>query len=53
MVKQNASIDASFWVNTCAGEVIQYVLDYFQLFAPIVVADEIRYPLMTLKLKSQ
>jgi predicted nucleic acid-binding protein len=45
MVKQSASIDASFWINACRGDIILHVADYFYLFASTTVAAEIRYPL--------
>lgn len=48
MMKQSASIDASFWINACRGDIILYVADYFHLFSPAVVAAEIRYPLTVL-----
>lgn len=44
-MNQNASLDASFWINACAGNVVQFVPRYFHLFTPDVVAREIRYPL--------
>ncbi len=44
MVKQNASVDASFWINACRGEIIAHVPAYFVLFAPNIVAAEVRYP---------
>jgi predicted nucleic acid-binding protein len=50
MMKQNASMDASFWINACAGGIVDYVIDYFTLFVPEVVAQEIRYPLDVLGL---
>lgn len=52
MVKQNASLDASFWINCCAAGIIQFVSNYFQLFAPIIVATEIRYPLSVLGIQA-
>lgn len=52
-MKQNASVDASFWINICAGNIAEFVSDYFDLFAPNVVAAEIRYPLDTLGMTTQ
>jgi predicted nucleic acid-binding protein len=51
--KQNASIDASFWINICEAGLIQYVNEYFLLHASPVVAREIRYPIDVLGLTSQ
>lgn len=48
MVKQNASIDASFWINSCRADVALHVTTYFHLFTPSSVAAEIRYPLTVL-----
>jgi predicted nucleic acid-binding protein len=53
MVKQNASIDASFWINVCAGNIVTYLDDYFHLFTTDEVAAEIRYPLDILGIRSQ
>jgi|GEM_PF-831806 predicted nucleic acid-binding protein len=44
-MKQNASVDASFWINICEGDIILHVDEYFQLYVPSIVAEEIRYPL--------
>jgi hypothetical protein len=33
MEKQNASLDASFWINACTVGLIKFVPDYFILFA--------------------
>lgn len=52
MLKQNASLDASFWINSCAGGIVQYVTDYFQVFVPGVVADEVLYPLNVLGMQA-
>ena len=52
MVKQNASLDASFWINACAGNIIEFTLHYFYLFAPSIVAEEIRYPLHVLGMQA-
>lgn len=48
MMKQNASIDASFWINSCRADVAPHVTSYFHLFVPSSVAAEIRYPLTVL-----
>jgi predicted nucleic acid-binding protein len=53
MLKQNASCDASFWINTCASEIEEHLTEYFHLFATTVVADEIRYPLQVLGIQAQ
>ena len=52
MEKQNASLDASFWINAYNGEIVHLVPDYFRLFACGVVAEEIRYPLDVLGLSA-
>jgi predicted nucleic acid-binding protein len=52
MAKQNASLDASFWINACAGAVVEYLAAYFRLFTHMVVADEIRYPLTVLGIQA-
>ncbi|MCI0730923.1 MAG: hypothetical protein L0332_29940 [Chloroflexi bacterium] len=52
MVKQNASLDASFWINICSSTVVEYVRDYFILYVPTVVAQEIRYPLDVLGIEA-
>jgi len=52
-VKQNASLDASFWINICAAGLAQFVSEYFTLFANSIVAQEIRYPLDMLGITSQ
>jgi predicted nucleic acid-binding protein len=52
MIKQNASLDASFWINACASGTIEFVPNYFQLFAVPLIAEEIRYPLTTLNIQS-
>jgi predicted nucleic acid-binding protein len=53
IVKQNASLYASFWINVCAASLVQFVSDYFVLFSNIIVAQEIRYPLDVLGIASQ
>jgi predicted nucleic acid-binding protein len=53
MVKQNASLDASFWINLCSAGLVQYVGEFFVLFASTKVAEEIRYPLDVLGIASQ
>jgi len=52
-MKQNASLDASFWINVCAGNIVHLVSDYFQLFTPEVAAQEIRYPITALGVKAR
>lgn len=44
MVKQNASMDASFWINCCAGGIVEYAPLYFRLFVTTPVVEEVRYP---------
>ncbi|MBE2197385.1 MAG: hypothetical protein IAE79_02165 [Anaerolinea sp.] len=51
-MKQNASMDASFWINVCVSNIAHFVSNYFQLFTPIIVAQEIRYPLDKLGIKA-
>lgn len=51
-MKQNASFDASFWINVCAGDIVTYVIDYFHLFTTDEVGREIRYPLDVLGIES-
>ncbi len=45
MEKQNASLDASFWINAFDGGIIHFLPEYFNLFICSVTAGEIRYPL--------
>lgn len=52
MVKQKASLDASFWINTCAANIITFVPQYFDILAPSIVTQEIRYPLDRLGISS-
>lgn len=52
-MKQNASFDTSFWINVCVGNTVAYVNEYFNLFTTNEVAEEIRYPLDILGIKSQ
>ena len=51
--KQNASLDASFWINVCVIDLVQFVGDYFVLFVNSIVAQEIRYPLDVLGIDSR
>ncbi len=44
MVKQNASLDASFWINCCAGGIVEFAALYFHLYVTTPVVQEIRYP---------
>lgn len=48
MQKQNVSLDASFWIEAHAAGLTSFLLDYFNLFVPQAVADEICYPLRVL-----
>lgn len=52
-MKQNASFDASFWINVCNANIFIHLLDYFYLFTPDEVAAEIRYPLAVLNMPSR
>jgi predicted nucleic acid-binding protein len=52
VVKQNASLDASFWINACAAAIVEHLLAYFTLYATNVVIEEIRYPLDILGIES-
>ena len=51
--KQNASIDASFWINICAAELVEFLSEYFILYSNSIVALEIRYPLDVLGIEAQ
>ena len=53
MEKQNASLDASFWINICATELVEFVSEYFTLFSNSIVAQEIRYPMDVLGIASR
>ncbi len=52
-MKQNASFDASFWINSCVAGIVTHVIDYFHLFVTDEVAREIRYPLAVLQMQSR
>lgn len=45
-------MDASFWINCCAGGIVQFVPSYFQLLVTTPVVSEIRYPLVFLGMKT-
>lgn len=49
-MKQNASLDASFWINAFAAGLVQFLSDYFELFVCDEVAREITYPLDVLRI---
>ncbi len=51
-VKQNASLDASFWINSCNADVVNYLSDFFNLFICQPVVEEIRYPLTRLGIEA-
>ncbi len=51
-MKQNASVDASFWINSCSANIIEFLPDYFQLYATSVIAKEVRYLLDELQIKA-
>ncbi len=44
-MKQVASLDSSFWITACGVGVIEFLLDYYRVFACQAVADELLYPL--------
>jgi len=50
-MKQNASLDASFWINAHDAGLVRFLPHYFQLYACGMVAREIRYPLDVLGMK--
>ena len=41
MVKQNATLDSSFWIHAAVSNVIEYLLDDFDLHVPSAVAGEL------------
>ncbi|MBI4770879.1 MAG: hypothetical protein HY784_10850 [Chloroflexi bacterium] len=41
----NAVLDASFWINAHEIAILDFLVDYFTLFAPQVIVDEIAHPL--------
>lgn len=47
MDKQDAALDASFWINGHRGGLLDFLLDYFDLFVPSIVVKEIEYSLPT------
>lgn len=49
-MKQNASLDASFWINAFGAGLVQFLSDYFVLFVCDEVAREITYPLDVLRI---
>lgn len=51
-MKQNASLDASFWINACHADLVRFVFDYFHLFVCQRVVDEIRYPITHLGIEA-
>lgn len=40
-VKQNATLDSSFWIHAAVSGVIEYLLEDFDLAVPQAVADEL------------
>jgi len=40
-VKQNATLDSSFWIHATVSNVIEYLLDDFDLHVPSAVAGEL------------
>ena len=52
MKKQDATLDASFWINAYAAGLVPFLLDYFNLFVARAVVDEICYPLDVLEVPS-
>ena len=53
IVKHNASLDASFWINIVLAGLVDFINEYFYLFVNTIVAQEIRYPLVALGIASQ
>lgn len=51
-MKQNASLDASFWINSCNSGIVDVLLGFFSLHVCQVVVDEIRYPLTHLGIEA-
>jgi len=47
-LKQSASLDSSFWINACVAGIVEFLLDYYDLFACQAVAEEVLYPLRVL-----
>jgi len=47
-LKQPASLDSSFWINACTAGIVEFLPDYYDLFACQAVADEVLYPLRLL-----
>jgi predicted nucleic acid-binding protein len=43
MGKQHAVLDSSFWINAHRSGLLEYLSDYFSLFAPTAVVQEIEY----------
>lgn len=50
-MKQNASLDASFWINAYNADLVEFLPNYFVVFVCDEVASEITYPLDVLKIK--
>lgn len=44
-MKQNASLDTSFWINCYRIGILHYVFEYFNIFANREVMREILYPI--------
>jgi hypothetical protein len=40
---KNAALDASFWINLHDVGLVDYLADYFELFVPTIVIQEIEY----------
>lgn len=47
-MKQNASLDASFWINAFDTALVDFLPDYFDLVVCDEVASEINYPVAVL-----
>ncbi len=43
MSKLNAVLDSSFWINAHRGGLASYLSEYFAMFAPEVVAEEVEH----------
>lgn len=43
MTKEDAVLDASFWINAYHGGLYDYLADYFTLYVPTIVIQEIEH----------
>jgi predicted nucleic acid-binding protein len=44
LMKRNAALDASFWINGYRSGILDFLLSYFTVFVPSVVVEEIEHP---------